>query len=116
MEFVVDGFCNFQKVKFNVLVEQLLVDCVQLLMLIVLEMIVLVGGLWMLGVNYGGILYGVFIDKVDVLLNDFFVNLLDMVYEWVVIEDDSLFEGCDCKIGEVKWIVICVDLVFGLNL
>lgn len=85
-------------------------------MLIVLEMIVLVGGMCVLGVNFDGSKNGVFIDCVGVLSNDFFVNLLDMCYEWKVIDESKeLFEGCDCEIGEVKFMVSCVDLVFGFN-
>ena len=115
MEPVVDGFRNFQKAKFNVSAEQLLVDRAQLLTLTAPEMTVLVGGLRMLGANHGGTSHGVFTDKADTLSNDFFVNLLDMAYEWVAIEDDSLFEGRDRKTGEAKWTATRVDLVFGSN-
>jgi catalase-peroxidase len=69
----------------------------------------------MLGANHGGTSHGVFPDKADTLSNDFFVNLLDMAYEWVAIEDDSLFEGRDRKTGEAKWTATRVDLVFGSN-
>jgi catalase-peroxidase len=115
MEPVVDGFRNFQKAKFNVSAEQLLVDRAQLLTLTAPERTVLVGGLRMLGANHGGTSHGVFTDKADTLSNDFFVNLLDMAYEWVAIEDDSLFEGRDRKTGEAKWTATRVDLVFGSN-
>ncbi len=115
MEPVVDGFRNFQKAKFNVSAEQLLIDRAQLLTLTAPEMTVLVGGLRMLGANHGGTSHGVFTDKADTLSNDFFVNLLDMAYEWVAIEDDSLFEGRDRKTGEAKWTATRVDLVFGSN-
>lgn len=117
LQLLVDGFCNYCCIEGGVLMEILLIDKVQQLMLIVLEMIVLVGGLCVLGVNYDGSKYGVFIDCVGVFSNDFFVNLFDMVIVWKVVDDNvELFIGSDCKIGEVKYSVICVDLVFGFNL
>lgn len=87
------------------------------MMLIVFEMMVLVGGLCVIGVNYDGFKYGMFIDCLGVLMNDFFVNLLDLCIIWsVIFEVDEIFEGCDCVIGIVKWIGIWVDLIFGLNI
>lgn len=69
-----------------------------------------------LGVNFDGSKNGVFIDRVGVLSNDFFVNLLDMRYEWKAIDESKeLFEGRDREIGEVKFTVSRVDLVFGFN-
>lgn len=117
MEFLVDGFCNYQCKQFVVFVEELLIDRVQLLGLSVFEMIVLVGGLCVLDVNYDQFVYGILIDWFGVLMNDFFVNLLwiDMVWK-VQLDVLDLFDGLDCKIGVLCYIVLCVDLVFGLNL
>lgn len=77
----------------------------------------LVGGLCVFGVNVGDLKYGVFIDCLGMLLNDFFVNLFDMCMEWkLVLVVNDVFEGCDCVMGVVKWMGMCVDLIFGLYL
>lgn len=115
-ELIVDGFCNYCVCLDVLMIELLLIDKVQQLMLIVLEMMVLVGGMCVLGINFDGSQNGVFIDRLGVFSIDFFVNLLDMCYEWKLIDEfNELFEGWDCLIGEVKYMVICVDLVFGFN-
>lgn len=78
---------------------------------------VFIGGLCVLGVNVGGLLYGVFMVWLGVLMQDFFVNLLDMCMKWCcLVVLFYVIEGCDCKIGEVKWMGMVVDLVFGFNL
>lgn len=46
------------------------------------EMMVFFGGLWVFDVNVDGVLYGVFIENLGILLNDFFVILLDMGVKW----------------------------------
>lgn len=116
-ELVVDVFCNYYVLEKNYLFfVEVLVECVDLLNLLVLEMIVLLGGLCLLDVNYKGVKYGVFIDKLGILSNDFFINLLDMGIVWSKIDKEGVYEGCDCSIGKVKWIVIFVDLIFGLNI
>lgn len=81
----------------------------------VLEMIVLFGGLCLLGVNIGGISYGVFIDKVGMFNNDFFVMFFDMGVKWRKIDNLFVYEGVNRIIGEVMYIGMFVDLVFGLN-
>jgi len=116
LEPVADGFRNYQKAKFTVPAEELLVDKAQLLTLTAPEMTVLVGGMRALGANYGGTQHGVFTDRPGTLTNDFFVNLLDMGTEWkAVSEDQDLFEGRDRKTGELKWTATRVDLIFGAN-
>ena len=111
-----DGFRNYQKAKYTVTAEELLVDKAQLLTLTAPEMTVLVGGMRVLGANFGGTKHGVFTDRPGALTNDFFVNLLDMGTEWkAVSEDEDLFEGHDRKTGEKKWTGTRVDLVFGSN-
>ena len=111
-----DGFRNYVKEGVKVQAEHLLVDKAQLLTLTAPEMTVLVGGLRVLGANFDNSKKGVFTDRVGVLSNDFFVNLLDMGTEWKAInEEKSLYEGSDRESGELKWIGTRVDLVFGSN-
>ena len=52
-------------------------------------MTVLVGGLRVLGANYGQSKHGVFTDNIGTLSNDFFINLLDMSTEWSPINDEA---------------------------
>jgi len=116
LEPAADGFRNYQRAKFAVSAEELLVDKAQLLTLTAPEMTVLVGGMRALGANFGETKHGVFTDRPGTLSNDFFVNLLDMSTEWkATSEDDDLFEGHDRKTGELKWTGTRVDLVFGSN-
>nr|BAA37038.1 catalase [Geobacillus stearothermophilus] len=109
-----DGFRNYQKQEYSVPPEELLVDKAQLLGLTAPEMTVLVGGLRVLGANYRDLPHGVFTDRIGVLTNDFFVNLLDMNYEWVPT-DSGIYEIRDRKTGEVRWTATRVDLIFGSN-
>jgi catalase-peroxidase len=112
----IDGFRNYQKVEFAVPTEKMLVDRAQLLTLTAPEMTVLVGGLRMLGANYGGAEHGVFTDTPGQLTNDFFVNLLDMSVEWSPVDDSAqVFEAKDRATGDVKWTGTRADLVFGSN-
>ena len=109
-----DGFRNYQKTKYSVSPEELLVDKAQLLTLTAPEMTVLVGGLRVLGANYRQMPHGVFTDKPGTLTNDFFVNILDMNTEWKpVSEERDVFEGRDRATGELKWTGTRVDLIFG---
>ncbi|WP_415038849.1 catalase/peroxidase HPI [Alcanivorax sp.] len=116
MEPAADGFRNYQKGKFSIGAEHLLVDRAQLLTLTAPEMTALVGGLRVLGANHDGSQHGVFTDKPGTLSNDFFVNLLDMGTEWkATSSDEEAFEGRDRDSGKVKWTGTRVDLVFGSN-
>jgi catalase-peroxidase len=111
-----DGFRNFVKAKYSVTPEEMLVDRSQLLTLTAPEMTVLVGGMRVLGTNYGGSPHGVFTQKPETLTNDFFVNLLDMNIEWKPIsESGEVYEGRDRKTGKRKWTGTRVDLIFGSN-
>ncbi len=113
-----DGFRNYIKAKSSIPAEFLLVDKAQLLHLTAPEMTVLVGGMRMLGANYGGTKHGVFTDRPGTLTNDFFVNLLDMSTEWKAISANGvseLFEGRDRKTGKLRWTATRVDLIFGSN-
>ena len=100
MEPEADGFRNYQKRAYTVTAEEMLVDKAQLLTLSAPEMTVLVGGMRVLGANYGQSNYGVFTDQVGKLTNDFFVNLLDMGTVWKPMSDKGdTFEGRDRKTG-----------------
>ncbi len=111
-----DGFRNYVKTAYTISPEKMLIDKAQLLTLSAPEMTALVGGLRVLGANYGGAKHGVFTDRPGVLSNDFFVNLTDMGIEWQpTSEDEQLYEGRDRKTGELKWTATRVDLVFGAN-
>ena len=114
LEPIADGFRNYQKQQYTVSPEELLVDKAQLLNLTAPEMTVLIGGMRVLGANYGGTQHGVFTDRAGQLTNDFFVNLLDMGVEWKPV-DGMVYEGRDRKTGEVVRIATRVDLVFGSN-
>ncbi|MED5076248.1 catalase/peroxidase HPI [Geobacillus stearothermophilus] len=109
-----DGFRNYQKKEYSVGPEELLIDKAQLLGLTAPEMTVLIGGLRVLGANYRDLPHGVFTDRVGVLTNDFFVNLVDMNYEWVPTEG-GIYEIRDRQTGEVRWTATRVDLIFGAN-
>ncbi|WP_170364241.1 catalase/peroxidase HPI [Ruegeria arenilitoris] len=116
LEPIADGFRNYQRKEYSVSPEELLVDKAQLLTLSAPEMTVLVGGMRVLGANFGGTAHGVLTDRVGVLSNDFFVNLLDMGTEWKPAADaKGVYEGRDRASGEVKWTGTRVDLVFGSN-
>ncbi len=116
LEPIADGFRNYQKAKYSVSAEELLVDKAQLLTLTPPEMTVLVGGMRVLNANFGQSKHGVFTDRPEVLSNDFFVNLLDMGTVWkATSKDEEVFAGSDRKTGKEKWSATRVDLVFGSN-
>jgi len=78
---------------------------------------VLIGGLRVLGANFGGSKHGVFTHRPETLTNDFFVNLLDMGTTWTAVagSDDGVFEGRDRETGQLKWTGARTDLIFGSN-
>jgi catalase-peroxidase len=116
LEPAADGFRNYQKSKFAVSAEELLLDRAQLLTLTAPEMTVLIGGMRVLNTNFAQFPHGVFTKRPQTLTNDFFVNLLDMNTTWKAIsEEQDLFEGRDLKTGELKWTATRVDLIFGSN-
>jgi catalase-peroxidase len=116
LEPVADGFRNYSSGKHSESLEELLVDQAQLLTLSAPEMTVLLGGMRVLGTNFGGSKHGVFTDRPETLTNDFFVNLLDLGTTWkATTEDEYEFEGSSRKTGEHKWTATRVDLIFGSN-
>ncbi|HCM2155310.1 TPA: catalase/peroxidase HPI [Vibrio parahaemolyticus] len=114
LEPVADGFRNWLKKDYVVKPEELLLDRAQLMGLTAPEMTVLIGGLRVLGSNYGCSKDGVFTDRVGTLSNDFFVNLTDMAYTWKPTGENQ-YEIRDRKTDQVKWTATRVDLVFGSN-
>ena len=114
LEPVADGYRNWLKQKYVVTPEELLLDRTQLMGLTAQEMTVLVGGMRVLGTNYGGSKHGVFTNKVGVLSNDFFVNLTDMNYSWKPTGENS-YDIVNRNTGKAKWTATRIDLVFGSN-
>ncbi len=114
LEPVADGYRNWLKENYAVTPEELLLDRTQLMGLTAQEMTVLVGGMRVLGTNYGGSKHGVFTSKKGVLSNDFFVNLTDMNYLWKPTGRNS-YDIVNRNTGKTKWTATRVDLVFGSN-
>ncbi|MEO1656623.1 MAG: catalase/peroxidase HPI [Pseudomonadota bacterium] len=114
LEPLADGFRNYQKETFTVSAEELMLDRAQLLGLTAREMAVLVGGLRVLGVNFGGSRSGVFTENVGALTTDFFVNITDMGLTWHAMDDGS-YELRDRSSGMIKYTATSADLVFGSN-
>ncbi|HEY9017362.1 peroxidase family protein, partial [Thiomicrospira sp.] len=114
LEPIHDGYRNWVKKDYIVSPEELMLDRTQLMGLTAHEMTCLVGGLRVIGANYGGSKHGVFTDQVGALTNDFFVTLTDMAYTWKPASK-SHYEICDRKTGAVKYTASRVDLVFGSN-
>ncbi len=113
LEPVADGFRNWLKHDYPA-PEEMLLDRAQLLGLTGPEMTVLLGGMRAMGTNHGGTAFGVFTDRPGALTTDFFVNLTDMAYQWVPL-DNGTYELRDRKTGETRFPATRVDLVFGSN-
>lgn len=114
LEPLADGFRNYAKKEYVVSPEEMLLDRAQLMGLTAPEMTVLIGGMRVLGTNFGNSEHGVFTNNVGVLSNDFFVTLTDMAYKWEPASK-SHYNIVDRKSGETKWTATRVDLVFGSN-
>jgi len=109
-----DGYRNWLKKEYLVDPEELLLDRTQLMGLTATEMTVLIGGMRVLGTNYGGTKFGVLTEQEGILTNDFFVHLTDMNYRWEPVAYNQ-YHLVDRKTGEKKWSATRVDLVFGSN-
>ncbi len=111
-----DGFRNYAAGPHRRSQEELLVDRAQLLGLTAPEMTVLVGGLRVLGATHGGSTLGQFTDRVGLLTNDFFRNLLaaTTAMRWQE-SGDGVFTAFDRKSGEARYGATRVDLIFGAN-
>ena len=114
LEPAADGFRNYKPKDYVVSTEELMLDRAQLMGLTANEMTVLVGGLRVLGTNYGGTKHGVFTDREGALTNDFFVTLTDMAYSWKPTGKNS-YDIVDRTSGETKYMATRADLVFGSN-
>jgi catalase-peroxidase len=111
-----DGFRNYVRKGLESCAAELLLDKAQLLTLTAPEMTVLIGGMRVLGANFGQTKHGVFTNRPETLTNDFFVNLLDMGTKWQKSEkSEGVLEGRDRKTGQLRWTATVVDLVFGSN-
>ena len=109
-----DAFRNYLKKDYSVAPEEMMLDRAQLMGLTAHEMTALVGGMRVLGTNFGGSTHGVFTNRVGVLSNDFFVSLTDMAYSWKPVGKNK-YEIIRRKDGQVQWTATRVDLVFGSN-
>lgn len=109
-----DGYRNWLKKDYVVSAEEMMLDRTQLMGLSAHEMTVLVGGMRVMGANYGGSKQGVFTDREGALTNDFFVNLTDMTNTWKPA-GENLYEIRDRKTDTVKWTASRIDLVLGSN-
>ena len=114
LEPLADGYRNWQKSDFVVSPEEMLLDRAQLMGLTAPEMTALIGGMRVIGTNYGGSAHGVFTDRVGALTTDFFVTLTDMAYSWVPTGSNS-YDIRDRKTGATKYTATRVDLVLGSN-
>lgn len=116
LEPLADGFRNYRRGQVGAPTEALLIDRAQQLTLTAPELTALIGGLRVLGANFDGSKQGVFTERVGVLSNDFFVNLLDMSTAWKASDaSDERFEGRDRQSGALKFSASRADLVFGSN-
>jgi catalase-peroxidase len=116
LEPTADGFRNYYAAGNTKSPAEALVDRAALLGLTVPEMTVLVGGMRALGANSGGSSAGVLTQTPGQLNNAFFVNLLDMKYQWAKsASTEGLYEGKDRATGKVVFTATPVDLVFGSN-
>ena len=116
LEPVADGFRNYLRKGHEPYAAELLLDSANLLTLTAPEMTVLIGGLRVLGANFGQLQHGVFTNRPETLTNDFFVNLLDMNTKWRKSDAVAgVLVGHDRATGKLKWTGTIADLVFGSN-
>ena len=109
-----DAFRNWLKDDYHVSAEELMLDRAQLMGLTAPEMTVLLGGMRVMGANYGGTKHGVFTQSEGSLTNDFFVTLTDMRFVWEPLAG-GLYNLRDRTTGKVQHTATRVDLVFGSN-
>jgi catalase-peroxidase len=116
LEPTADGFRNYLGAGQSLSAEELLIDRAALLGLTAPEVTVLLGGMRVLGANHDGSKTGVLTHKKETLSTDFFINILDIKYQWAPKSGDSnFFEAHDRKSGKVKWSATRADLVIGSN-
>jgi catalase-peroxidase len=111
-----DGFRNYAGKGLRLPAEYQLIDRANLLGLSAPEMTVLIGGLRVLGTNFGDTKLGVLTDRAGALTTDYFVNLLDMSAKWSPSPaDDGTYIGKDRATGAERYTASRVDLLFGSN-
>ncbi len=116
LEPMADGFRNYQKKKYTLTTEEILVDKAQLLTLTAPEMTVLVGGMRALNANFDESNTGILTENPGALSNDFFVNLLDMNVYWDPNSEEKMeFLGKERGTDKVMWTASRADLIFGSN-
>ena len=116
LEPMADGFSNYQKKKYTLTTEELLVDKAQLLTLTIPEMTVLVGGMRAMNANFNESNHGILTHRSGMLSNDFFKNLLSMDTYWSPVSDNEMiFEGKSRATDELVWTATRADLIFGSN-
>jgi len=117
LEPIADGFRNYQKTRYTLSQEELLVDKAQLMTLTAPEMTVLVGGLRALGATHGDAEgHGIWTDRPGTLSNDYFVALMDMGVAWAPAdESEQTFKAHSRTDGSIRRTGTRVDLVFGSN-
>ena len=116
LEPIADGFRNYQKAKYAVPAEALLIDRAQLLTLTAPEMTVLVGGLRVLGANVGPAKHGVLHAAAGIADQRFFRQ---PARHGTRMAADL---GCERRVRRTRsqdrcraWTATRVDLVFGSN-
>lgn len=109
-----DAYRNWLKQDYHMRSEELMLDRTQLMGLTAPEMTVLMGGMRVLGANFGEKKHGIFTHQTGVLSTDFFVNLTNMAYEWIPLNTNE-YELRDRQTKERLWLATRVDLVFGSN-
>jgi catalase-peroxidase len=114
LEPIHDAYRNWVKKDYVVSPEELMLDRTQLMGLTAPEATVLIGGMRVLGTNYGGTKHGVLTEREGQLTNDFFVNLTDMDLVWEPAGENQ-YRMRNRNTGEVRFTATRVDLVFGSN-
>lgn len=117
LEPVADAFRNYYDAERNYMSPaEAMVERAALLDLSVPQMSVLLGGMRVLDTNHNDAQHGVFTTRPGTLTNDFFVNLLDMRYQWTKSEKEKgVYVATDRQSKEQVWSATPVDLIFGSN-
>lgn len=116
LEPMADGFVNFKKTQYTYTTEQLLIDKAQLLTLTPPEMTVLIGGMHSIGATYDDSDFGVLTTNKNSLSNDYFINLLDMKYEWKPLDEQKeRFAIVNRDSKKTMWTASRADLILGSN-
>jgi catalase-peroxidase len=118
---VVDGFRNYinpayDEIAQGVAPEKFFLDKAHLMNLTAPEWTALTGGMRVLNLNHDGSSNGVFTDRVGVLTNDFFTNLIDVDLVWEKTDEAGMsFTLSERGSGKTKFTATRNDLVFGSN-